>query len=127
MSIVQQYQTQTDATPSPEDAVTLTPAALAHLKSALAKRGQGIGLRLSVTKTGCAGYGYVVDFIDETNETDIVFSLPSDLVVAIEPQYFSLLKGTRIDYVRKGLNEVFVYENPNQSGECGCGESFTVE
>ena len=125
MTAVNQYQSKNQIV-SDADRVILSPAALAHVKAALTKRGHGIGLRLSVTKTGCSGYGYVVDFIDEVNECDRAFPLEDDLVVAVDGAYFSLLKGTKIDYTRKGLNEIFVYENPNQTGECGCGESFSV-
>ena len=44
----------------------------------------------------------------------------------IDPESFPALDGTRVDFVRKGLNESFQFENPNAKGECGCGESFTL-
>jgi iron-sulfur cluster assembly protein len=46
--------------------------------------------------------------------------------VYVDPASLAAIDGTRIDLVRSGLNESFRFENPNVSGECGCGESFTV-
>ncbi len=107
------------------DAVTLTANALAHVKQALLKRGSGIGIRLSTKPTGCSGNTYVVDYVDETLANDVIFHADPQVIICVSPQVFPLVKGTEIDYVRKGLNASFVYNNPNVKGACGCGESFT--
>lgn len=128
MSIVKTYKPNDNQNnPSPQDAVVLTEAALAHLKTMLAKRGSGKGMRLSVQRYGCSGYGYVVDFIDEINPEDHIFPIANEaLVIAVDAQSYPMVKGTCIDFTRNGLNETFTYRNPNQRGECGCGESFSV-
>lgn len=108
------------------DVVTLTPNALTHVKQALIKRGSGIGIRLNVKSTGCSGNAYVVNYVDETLPDDIVFHADPQVIICISPKAFPLVKGTQIDYMRKGLNASFVYNNPNVKGACGCGESFTI-
>jgi len=111
----------------PPATVSLSPAALSHVQKQIAKRGKGIGMRLSLKKTGCSGLSYVVDIIDEVAPTDKVFPVNSDVVVAVSRQDLPYLLGTEIDYVKQGLNQQFQYRNPNATGACGCGESFAVD
>src|SRR5665648_491408 len=84
------------------DAVTMTEAAGAYLTKQIQKRGQGKGMRLGVKKAGCTGFSYVVDVIDETAPEDHLFPVTADLVIAVDPQSFAFVRGTRIDYVREG-------------------------
>jgi iron-sulfur cluster assembly protein len=106
-------------------AIQLTPAAAQRIRSQLAQRGRGLGLRLGVKTTGCSGLSYVVDFADEPGRDDQVFE-SEGVRVYIDPASLPALEGVRVDFVRQGLNESFHFENPNAKGECGCGESFTV-
>lgn len=106
-------------------AITLTDNAADRVRSFLAKRGTGIGLRLGIKKTGCSGYAYVVNYADEIGAEDVVFDT-SDVKIIVDRQSLELIDGTEVDYVREGLNEAFKFRNPNASGECGCGESFSV-
>lgn len=106
--------------------ITLTDNALCYLKDALAKRGFGSGIRLVVKKTGCSGYTYQVELLDEPSDTDAVFPLADGLNVVVAKIFLDLVKGTCIDYVKEGLNSGFRFANPNQKGVCGCGESFTI-
>ena len=46
--------------------------------------------------------------------------------VVVDPDALALIDGTEVDFVKKGLNEAFSFKNPNVTGECGCGESFTI-
>ena len=106
-------------------AISLTESAAARVRNRLASRGRGFGLRVGIKTTGCAGYSYVVDYADEARADDLVFeSLGVKLFV--DGASLPAIDGTRIDFVRQGLNESFRFENPNVRGECGCGESFTV-
>lgn len=109
-----------------QDTITATDAALKHIKQALVKRGGGKGVRLEVKTTGCSGKSYVVDYVDEARPDDLVFQIDPEIIVCVAPPVFPMVKGTQIDYVRKGLNSSFVFNNPNVKGACGCGESFTV-
>jgi iron-sulfur cluster assembly protein len=106
-------------------AIQLTPAAADRIRSQLAQRGHGLGLRLGVKTTGCSGLSYVVNFADEPAPDDQVFE-SEGVRVYVDPASLPALEGVRVDFVRQGLNESFRFENPNARGECGCGESFTV-
>ena len=106
-------------------AISLTPAAAQRIRSQLATRGHGIGLRLGVKTTGCSGLSYVVNFADEAAPGDQVFE-SEGVQVYVDPASLPALEGVRVDFVRQGLNESFRFENPNAKGECGCGESFTT-
>ena len=106
-------------------AISLTPAAADRVRHFLAARGQGLGLRLGVRKTGCSGFAYVVNYADETHADDLVFE-DHGVRVYVDRESLGLIDGTEVDFVKQGLNEAFKFRNPNTKGECGCGESFTV-
>lgn len=105
--------------------ISLTPAAADRVKNFLESRGQGIGLRLGVRKTGCSGFAYVISYADSTEPQDLVFE-DRGVKVFVDPASLPLIDGTEIDFVKQGLNEAFKFRNPNVKGECGCGESFSV-
>lgn len=108
-------------------AIRLTPAAeqrvLMYLKDHVNRK----AIRLSVKKTGCSGLSYVIDYTDEPMENDVVLPLQNDYLICIDKASYPYLKGMEMDYVKQGLNYKFIFNNPNQTGQCGCGESFTVE
>ncbi len=106
-------------------AITLTDTAANRIKTFLDNRGKGLGLRLGVKTTGCSGMAYVLEFVDELNEEDMVFE-NQGVKVIIDKKSLVYLDGTQLDYVKEGLNEGFEFNNPNVKSECGCGESFNV-
>ena len=106
-------------------AITLTPPAAERVKTYLAARGSGVGLRLGVKKTGCNGFSYVVNYADGVADDDVVFE-DRGIQVVVDRDSLALIDGTEVDFVKEGLNEAFSFRNPNVSGECGCGESFSV-
>ena len=106
-------------------AISLTDSAADRVRSYIEKRDDSLGLRLGVTKTGCSGYSYVINYADRIDETDIVFE-DKGVKVVVDPDALQLIDGTEVDFVKNGLNEAFSFRNPNISGECGCGESFNV-
>ena len=106
-------------------AISLTDTAAKRVVNFLTNRGSGIGIRLSVQTTGCSGLGYNIEFVDSTNNDDIVFE-NKGVQVIIDAKSLIYLDGTEVDYVKEGLNEGFEFNNPNAKAECGCGESFTV-
>lgn len=105
--------------------ITLTPSAAAHIRE-LVKQQHGIqGVRLGVKQTGCAGFGYVLDAVNEPDKDDLLFEADgAKLWVPLSAMPF--IDGTEVDYVREGLNQLFKYHNPKAQNECGCGESFGV-
>jgi iron-sulfur cluster assembly protein len=106
-------------------AIHLTPAAADRVRTFLAQRGKGAGLRLGVKKTGCSGWAWVVDYADAVAATDAVFE-EQGVKVFVDPDSLPLIDGTTVDFQKRGLNEAFAFHNPQAKGECGCGESFNV-
>jgi iron-sulfur cluster assembly protein len=106
-------------------AVTLSPAAADRVRSFLAARGHGVGLRLGIKRTGCSGYAYVVNYAEDIGPGDTVFE-DQGVKVVIDSGSLALVDGTEVDFVRHGLNEAFKFRNPKARAECGCGESFSV-
>ena len=106
-------------------AIMLTDSAANRVRSHLAQRGTGLGLRVGIKKTGCSGFAYVVNYADEIKADDAVFEAKGVKVV-VDPNSLPLIDGTLVDFVKQGLNEAFKFQNPKAKGECGCGESFNV-
>ena len=106
-------------------AISLTDSAASRVRNHLEARGKGLGLRLGVTKTGCSGYSYVINYADEIADSDIVFE-DKGVKVVVDPEALALIDGTEVDFIKNGLNEAFSFRNPNIAGECGCGESFNI-
>jgi len=105
--------------------ITLSDTAANRVTTFLENRGSGLGIRLGVKTTGCSGLAYILEFVDEADEHDVVFE-DQGVKVFIDPKSLVYLDGTHMDFVKEGLNEGFLFTNPNSQGECGCGESFTV-
>jgi len=106
-------------------AISLTSSAAERVRTYLDKRSASVGLRLGVTRTGCSGYSYVINYAEEIDAADIVFE-DKGIKVVVDPEALPLIDGTVVDFVKNGLNEAFSFRNPNITGECGCGESFNV-
>lgn len=106
-------------------AIQLTQTALEHVKGFLGNHPDAPGIRLSIQKTGCSGWGYDVDVASGINPEDQVFE-QEGVKLLIDEESLKLVDGTQIDFVQEGINRVFRFSNPNATGECGCGESFTV-
>jgi iron-sulfur cluster assembly protein len=107
-------------------AISLTQSAASRVRKYLEARGEdAVGLRLGITKTGCSGYSYVINYADAVGESDVVFE-DKGVRVVVDPEALALIDGTEVDFVKNGLNEAFSFRNPNVTGECGCGESFNV-
>ncbi|MFU8927373.1 iron-sulfur cluster assembly protein IscA [Acinetobacter puyangensis] len=105
--------------------IHLTQSAAQHVANFIANRGKGEGIRLGIKTSGCSGLAYVLEFVDEVDPHDEIFE-NHGVKVFIDPKSLVYLDGLEMDYVKNGLNEGFEFSNPNQKGECGCGESFTV-
>lgn len=106
-------------------AITLTNSATERVRTFLANRGKGLGLRLGIKTSGCSGLAYVLEFVDELNEDDNVFE-QDGVKVIVDTKSLVYLDGTQLDFVKEGLNEGFKFINPNVKDQCGCGESFNV-
>ncbi|MEM7407761.1 MAG: iron-sulfur cluster assembly accessory protein [Pseudomonadota bacterium] len=107
-------------------AITLTETAASRVRNFLEQRGGGEGMRFGVKSSGCSGFAYVVDFADTIEAGDQVYETHGVKVI-VDAKSLPYVSGTEIDFRREGINEVFVYDNPNVKSECGCGESFGIE
>lgn len=106
--------------------INMTPAALEQVKALLASRGKpSLGLRIGVRTKGCSGLSYTLEFADEKNPFDEEVQVDG-ITVLIDPKATMFILGTEMDYVEDKLESGFVFNNPNEKGRCGCGESFHV-
>lgn len=105
--------------------VTVTENAAKQIEKQLQQRGSGIGLKVGTKISGCSGFAYTIDYADTQSETEVVFE-KSGIKVLVEKGDMDKLDGLVLDYVKNGLNASFKFNNPNATGECGCGESFSV-
>lgn len=105
--------------------ITLTDQAAQRIQAFLAKRGRGLGIRMGVKTTGCSGLAYLLEFVDEVNDEDLIFQ-DRGVQIIVDPKSLTYVDGMTVDYVKQGLNEGFEFINPKEKDRCGCGESFRV-
>jgi iron-sulfur cluster assembly protein len=106
--------------------LSLTPAAIGRVRHLVETRGEGAaGIRIGVRTAGCSGLTYTLDFAREIQPGDEVVEIDGVKVV-VDPGAVMFLVGTEMDFVEDKLGASFKFTNPNESGRCGCGESFTV-
>lgn len=108
------------------DRVKATPKAVNHILKQMETDPAAIGFRLEVKRTGCSGWMYVVDLVREPRDEDMVFNVAEGLDIFVDPKSFGFVHGTEIDFVSEGLTRHLVFNNPNVTAECGCGESFSI-
>jgi iron-sulfur cluster assembly protein len=115
--------TKTRTRPS---AVTLTPSAEARIAKLMSQAPEGaIGVRLSTPRRGCSGLAYSVDYVEAEDKFDEKIETPGG-VFYIDGASVLYLVGSVMDWREDDFTAGFVFENPNATGSCGCGESFTV-
>ena len=73
-----------------------------------------------------SGYAYTYDYADDVRDTDQVFEA-FDTKVVIDKESLAFMDGSKLDFVKEGLKQIFKFENPNVDATCGCGESFSVK
>lgn len=105
--------------------MNITDIAKEKVKKHLAKRGSGLGIRLGVKTTGCSGMAYVLEYVDNVLEEDVVL-YEDEFVIIADPKALLVLENITLDYQKQGLNEGFEFVNPLEKARCGCGESFTI-
>ena len=107
-------------------AVMLTPASEARIAELMSKAPEGaIGVKLSTPRRGCSGLAYSVDYVTEAVAFDEKIETPGG-VLYIDGGSVLYLVGSIMDWVEDEFAAGFVFTNPNATGSCGCGESFTV-
>jgi len=108
-------------------AIKLSQAAAARIRDIMANaEGKYQGVRVGVTNGGCAGMSYTMDYADAPLPYEEVVE-DQGVKVFIDPKAIMFLIGTEMDFVREKLGSRFVFNNPNQTAACGCGESVTLK
>ncbi|MBK0397994.1 iron-sulfur cluster assembly accessory protein [Limibaculum sp. M0105] len=107
-----------------KDPVTLTPAAVRQIRKLIETSDGAVkGLKIGVKKGGCAGMEYTMEHATEIGQHDAIVEREGARVL-IAPMAQMFLIGTEIDYRTSLLESGFVFNNPNVSESCGCGESI---
>jgi iron-sulfur cluster assembly protein len=107
--------------------IRLTDAAAARLKDIMANAETAYaGVRVGVTNGGCAGMSYTMDYAAGAGPLDEIVE-DKGVKIFIDPKAILFLLGTEMDFVRDKLAARFVFNNPNQTAACGCGESVSLK
>jgi iron-sulfur cluster assembly protein len=104
--------------------ISVSQRAHAHIKTQV-EQTQSRYLRLGVKESGCNGFMYTLDFLEDAGASDHLVTV-NDVIVCINEQDLALVDGTEIDMVTQGLNSALVFKNSNATSYCGCGESFAL-
>jgi iron-sulfur cluster assembly protein len=106
--------------------IRLSDAAAARIRDIMAAaEGRYAGVRVGVTNGGCAGMSYTMDYAEGAGPLDEVVE-DRGIRIFIDPKAIMFLVGTEMDFVRDKLAARFVFNNPNQTASCGCGESVSL-
>lgn len=106
--------------------ISLTDAAADHVRTLMAQADHKVaGVRVGVKNGGCAGMEYTMDYVEEVDPGDDVVE-DKDVRIFIDPKAVLFLLGTEMDYQETTLSSGFVFNNPNQTSACGCGESVEI-
>lgn len=110
--------------------ITLTDKAIEALKQRMVTSAEPVmGIRIKVTNTGCSGHSYAMDFVydgDVPKEPETTVDVEEGLKLHIPFSSEMYLLGTEMDFVEEDLASRFVFNNPNATDHCGCGESFKI-
>ncbi len=107
--------------------ITVTPTAVAEVQKFMQEQGATAeaGLRVAVLPGGCSGFQYGLNIEDESQADDDVLE-SNGLKLFVDPFSSQYLDGVEIDYVTTMMGSGFSFKNPNATGGCGCGSSFTA-
>jgi iron-sulfur cluster assembly protein len=106
--------------------MSLTDAAADRARQLIEKSPQPIAaLRVGVKNGGCAGMSYTMDFVEKIEPFDEVVE-EKGVKIIVDPKALMFLLGTEMDFKTDKLGASFVFNNPNQTGACGCGESVSI-
>ena len=118
--------TQTKPRRERPKAIKLSEAAAARIRDIMANTdGKVQGVRVGVTNGGCAGMSYTMDYAEAPQPFEEVVE-DQGVKVFIDPKAIMFLIGTEMDFVTEKLGARFVFNNPNQTAACGCGESVSI-
>ena len=106
--------------------IKLSDKAANRIKSILSNDKSSLGVRIGVKSGGCAGMSYVMEYAKSENPNDEMIE-EKGVKVFIDPGAVMYLLGTTMDFKEEEFSSSFVFNNPNETERCGCGESFKIE
>ena len=107
--------------------ITLSDNAANRIKEIMSNNEtKSIGVRVGVKSGGCAGMSYIMEYAKEINPTDEIIE-DKGVKVFIDSAAVMYLLGTEMDYKKEQFSSSFVFNNPNETERCGCGESFKID
>ena len=107
--------------------ISITSNAASQIKKILSTAPNGVdALLVGIDKTGCSGYSYKLDFANSSDLNNYESIDQYGIKILIDPKATMFLLGSVMDYRTDNLSSRFVFDNPNEKGTCGCGESFTI-
>ena len=106
--------------------IKLSDNAAARIKEIMSNaKSESLGVRVSVKSGGCAGMSYVMEYTKEANPNDEIIE-DKGVKVFVDSAAVMYLLGTEMDYKQEEMSSTFVFNNPNETERCGCGESFKI-
>ena len=106
--------------------ISISSTALQHIAHQL-EQTQAKFLRLGVKQSGCNGFMYMLDYLEEQGGDDTCFDFEQDVQLCVSKADLPMVKGTEIDMITQGLNSALVFKNSKATSYCGCGESFAFD
>ena len=107
--------------------ISLSENAAKRIKEIIsAAKKNSLGVRIGVKSGGCAGMSYVMEYSNEINPNDEVIE-DKGVKIFIDSAAVMYLLGTEMDYKKEEFSSSFVFNNPNETERCGCGESFKID
>ena len=107
--------------------ISITTNAVDQIKKILSNAPIGMdSVVVGIDKSGCSGYSYKLDFAKSSELKNFEIIVKDGAKLLIDPKATMFLLGSTMDYRKDKLSSRFVFDNPNEKGTCGCGESFTI-
>lgn len=106
--------------------ITLTPQAQEKLIEQCDARPGTLGIEISIRRTGCSGFAYHMDFVDQPLADARSVPVNQEYQIYISEKHAAMLTGVTMHWSTHGLNSGYDFINPHEAARCGCGESFTI-
>ncbi|MFY0613895.1 MAG: iron-sulfur cluster assembly accessory protein [Hyphomicrobiaceae bacterium] len=106
--------------------MTVTDAAAEQIRAVMATKPDAVALKIGLKKGGCAGMEYTLDWADETGKYDEIIET-NGVKLLVDPMAVMYMFGTEMDWQVDKFSAQFVFNNPNQTSACGCGESVELK
>jgi iron-sulfur cluster assembly protein len=105
---------------------TLSKMAQEQISKLIVDNNNAIGLKIGLSTKGCAGLSYTMEYVNESDIQGCELVNDYKFPLYIDNKAVMYVIGTEMDFIKEEYGERFVFKNPNQTSECGCGESFHV-